>query len=141
MNDNIPDLKFERIEDGIGEGLILLTQDDNGDPGRVAIHPLHLRYLAETFGIVKANDAETYRRVATMTRRLRLLADRVQHLNGWLHEHSDTRRADFTYEQTYSQATADLATEFCHGLDERISTFDGIAEQGNVSASEQGTLL
>ena len=36
----------------IPEGLILLTQDDNGDPGRVAIHPLHLRYLAEQFGIV-----------------------------------------------------------------------------------------
>ena len=141
MNDSIPDLKFERIEDGIGEGLILLTQDDNGDPGRVAIHPLHLRYLAETFGIVKANDAETYRTIATMTRRMRLLADRVQHLNGWLHQQSDTRHADFTYEQSYSQATADLAAEFCHELDERLCAHVGTAEQASAVRSGQGSLL
>lgn len=118
MQDDIPDLKFELVEDGTGEGLILLTQDEKGDPGRVAIHPLHLRYMAEKFGLLKSNDSAAARAIAQQARRLRLLAERIEHLNDWLHEHSDTRHADFTYEQTYSQATADLAEEFLEDIDE-----------------------
>lgn len=139
MNDTIPALTIEQLDASNGDGLILLEQDSGGNVDRVAIHPLHVRHLAEKFGLVSTCDLEAARTIATMTRRMRLLAERVQHLNGWLHEQSDTRHADLTYEQSYSQATADLAIEFCHELDERLSASNGSAEQGR--APEQGSLL
>ena len=139
MNDTIPALTIEQLDPSNGDGLIVLEQDSCGNVDRVAIHPLHVRHLAEKFGLVSTCDLDAARTIATMTRRMRLLAERVQHLNDWLHEHSDTRHADFTYEQSYSQATADLATEFCHELDERFNASNGSAEQGR--APEQGSLL
>lgn len=139
MNDTIPALTIEQLDPSNGDGLILLEQDSGGNVDRVAIHPLHVRHLAEKFGLVSTCDLEATRTIATMTRRMRLLAERVQHLNGWLHEQSDTRHADLTYEQSYSQATAELAIEFCHELNERLNASNGSAEK--VRASEQGSLL
>ena len=139
MNDTIPALTIEQLDPSNSDGLILLEQDSCGNVDRVAIHPLHVRHLAEKFGLVPTCGLEAARTIATITRRMRLLAERVQHLNDWLREQSDTRHADFTYEQTYSQATADLATEFCLELDERFNANNGSVEQAR--APEQGSLL
>ena len=117
MDDAIPNLKIEHMEDGIGDGLILLEQDDNsGNVTSVAIHPIHLRYMAEKFGLVEASDPRALKTIATLTRRLRVLRERIDHLGEYLTKFSDHAHADLEYELTYITATADLANEFCAEL-------------------------
>ena len=64
MNDNIPDLKIELMEDGQGDGLILLEQDSGGNIDRVAIHPIHLRYMAEKCGLIETSDPLAQKTIA-----------------------------------------------------------------------------
>lgn len=142
MNDSIPDLKIELMNDGIGDGLILLTQDGGGNgDDRVAIHPLHLRFMAEKFGLVDTSDPQAQKTIATLTRRLHLLNDRIEHLADWLVTHSDNRHADLSYEQTYARATADMAEEFCAELmasapcSHDASAMQGIEAFGQPQAS------
>ncbi|MFW7342867.1 hypothetical protein V0R37_15165 [Pollutimonas sp. H1-120] len=113
INDQIPDLNIERIVDGTGEGLILLEQESTGNIDRVAIHPIHLRYMAEKFGLVASSDPQAQRTIATLQRRLLMLNDRVAHLADYLANHSDHKHADLMYETTYARATADLGAEYC----------------------------
>lgn len=113
MNDQIPDLKIEHMKDGIGDGLILLEQDSGGNVDRVALHPIHLRFMAEKFGLVPTSDPEGARTIATLQRRLCLLRDRVDHLGHWLTNCSASQRADLAAEIAYLEATSDLADEFC----------------------------
>ncbi|WP_292935530.1 hypothetical protein [Noviherbaspirillum sp.] len=118
FNDSIPDLKIERMNDGIGDGLILLEQDNSGNVDRVAIHPLHLRYMAEKFGLIETSDPQAARTIAILKRRMWMLRDRIDHLHNWLVNHSDHKHADLTYEVTYATATADIANEFCAEMEE-----------------------
>lgn len=124
LNDNIPELKIERMDDGYGDGLILLEQDSCGNVDRVAIHPIHLRYMAEKFGLIATSDPLAQKTIATLTRRLLVLRDRVDFLADWLANHSDSRHADLSYEQTYASATADIAYEFCAELMDASATSD-----------------
>lgn len=118
MNDSFPDLKIEFMEDGTGDGLILLEQDSCGNVDRVAIHPVHLRYMAEKCGLVPTSDTVALVTVTTLARRLALLRDRIDHLASYLAIHSDHKHADLSYECTYATATADIAEEFCTDLDQ-----------------------
>lgn len=117
LNDNIPELKIEFMSDGMGDGLILLEQDNGGNVDRVAIHPIHLRYLAEKMGLVETSDPTAHKTIAMLTRRLLALRDRIDHLDYWLANHSDDKHADLSYEQTYARASADIAAEFCAELE------------------------
>jgi hypothetical protein len=117
MNDSFPDLKIELMDDGTGDGLILLEQESSGNVDRVAIHPIHLRYMAEKLGLVATSDPAAQRTITTLARRLVLLRDRIDHLGSYLANHSDHRHADLSYECTYATATADIAEEFCIDLD------------------------
>jgi hypothetical protein len=113
MNDNIPELKIE-FEDGTGDGVIVLEQDCCGNVERVAIHQIHLRYMAEKCGLIATSDPQAQRTIAMLTRRLNLLRDRIDHLGERLTNHP----ADLSYECTYVAATADIADEFCADLDQ-----------------------
>jgi hypothetical protein len=117
MNDTFPELAIEFMEDGQGDGLILLESDNSGNVDRVAIHPIHLRYMAEKCGLIATSDPQAQRTIAMLTRRLVLLRDRIDHLGEWLSKHSDHLHADLSYECTYATATADTAAEFCADLD------------------------
>lgn len=117
MNDTFPELTIEFMEDGQGDGLILLESDNGGNIDRVAIHPIHLRYMAEKSGLIATSDPQAQRTIAMLTRRLVLLRDRIDHLGEWLSKHSDHLHADLSYECTYATATADIADEFCADLD------------------------
>jgi len=128
MNDSIPDLKIETINDGIGDGLIMLEQDGSGNIDRVAIHPIHLRHMAEKFGLIETGDPLAHKAIAKLTRRLHVLHERIDHLADWLVTHSDFRHADLSYEQTYARATADIAAEFCAELDEAPLTADASSD-------------
>jgi hypothetical protein len=97
MNDYIPELKIE-LDDGSGDGLILLEQDCGGNVDRVAIHLVHLRYMAEKCGLIATSDPTAQRTIATLARRLVLLRDRIDHLGSYLANHSDHRHADLSYE-------------------------------------------
>lgn len=68
MNESIPDLKIELMDDSEGS-LILLEQDSGGNIDRVAIHQIHLRYMAEKFGLVESTDPTAQKTIATMQRR------------------------------------------------------------------------
>lgn len=116
MNDNIPELKIERMDDGHGDGLILLEQDSGGNIDRVAIHPIHLRYMAEKMGLIETSDPTAQKTIATLQRRMVLLRDRIDNLHSYLVNHSDHKHADLSYEVTYATACIDLADEFCADL-------------------------
>lgn len=120
MNDNIPELKIELMDDTEGS-LILLEQDSGGNLDRVAIHPIHLRYMAEKFGLIETSDPQAQKTIAMLTRRLLLLRDRMDNLHNYLVNHSDHKHADLSYEVTYATACVDLADEFCAELDDTLA--------------------
>lgn len=114
-HENIPELTIELMEDKNGS-LILLEQDSGGNVDRVAVHAIHLRYMAEKFGLIETSDPLAHKTISTLTRRLHLLRDRIDFLTDYLVNNSDNRHADLSYEQTYARATADIAGEFCSEL-------------------------
>lgn len=118
--ENIPDVTIELMAGTTG-GLILLEQDSGGNTDRVAIHPIHLRYMAEKFGLVATSDPTAAKTIAMLTRRLLLLRDRIDALADWLANHSDHKHADLSYELTYATATADIADEFCAELADAVT--------------------
>ena len=118
MNDNIPELKIEMMADGTGDGLILLEQDSCGNIDRVAIHPIHLRYMAEKMGLVETSDPQAQKTIAMLTRRMVALRDRMESLADWMAQYSDHKHADLSYETTQLNAMADLACEWCYDLDD-----------------------
>ena len=66
LNDNIPELKIEFMADGMGDGLILMEQDSCGNVDRVAIHPVHLRYMAEKMGLIETTNPTAQKCRATL---------------------------------------------------------------------------
>ena len=113
MNDSFPELKIEHLTDGMGDGLILLEQNSSGNIDRVAIHPVQLRYMAEKMGLVESSDPQAQKTIATLTRRLHVLRDRIGFLADWMAKHSDHKHADLSFELTHLDTMADLAHEFC----------------------------
>jgi hypothetical protein len=106
------DLSAEQVNDKHGLAIMLTQQGEYSEPSTVLAHPWQLRAVCEQFGII-ASDPTAYKTIATLTRRLLALYDRVDHLADFLANHSDSKHADLTYEQTYARATADIAAEFC----------------------------
>ena len=127
MNDNIPDLKIELMADGQGDGLILLEQDSGGNLDRVAIHPLHLRYMAEKMGLIETSDPTTQKTIVTLQRRMVALRDRIESMADWMAKYSDHKHADLSYETTQLDAMADLAREWCHDFEGADRTQDNPA--------------
>ena len=117
MNDNIPELKIEMMADEHGS-LIILEQDSGGNLDRVAIHPIHLRYMAEKMGLITTNDPQALKTIAALQRRMQALRDRIESLADWMAQHSDHKHADLSHETTQLNAMADLAREWCHDFDE-----------------------
>lgn len=122
-------LKAEPLADDDGEMIRLEQQEGIDDAQVIVVHPWQLRAACVQLGVLHA-DPESERTAARLKRRIRALVERIEHLNDYLHEHSDSEHANLTYEQTYSQATADLAAEF-------ITDF----EESRPSEPVQGELL
>lgn len=110
------ELTADWVNDHQGKAIMLTQPADNYDkPGTVLIHPWQLRAVCEQFGII-ASDPQAAKTIATLTRRLLVLNERIDHLADYLANHSDSKHANLTYEQSYARATADIATEFCAEL-------------------------
>ena len=112
------EFKAEMFSDDRGP-LITLTQAVDGycEPMEVTMHPWQLKTVLEQFDVITA-DKDAAKMIATLERRLLLLRDRIGFLQHYLATRSDHKHADLSYEVTYATATADIADEFCHGLDD-----------------------
>ena len=110
------ELTAEWVADNQGRAILLTQPSDNyDDPREVLIHPWQLRAVCEQFGII-ASDPQAAKTIATLTRRLHLLRDRIERLHEYLLNHSDHKHADLSYELTYATATTEIAEEFCAEL-------------------------
>lgn len=136
MNEKIPQLNIETLENGN----IRLESESEGQRNVIDLHPIQLRLMAETTGLIRtpsAGEVESARRAATLKRRILVLKDRINHLQIWLCACSDTRHADLTYEQDYATATADICTEFCADLIDTVNAEAApkpIGQQGGAPA-------
>ena len=130
MNDSIPDLKIELMNDSHGS-LILLEQDSGGNIDRVAIHPIHLRYMAEKMGLLESSDPTAQKTIATLQRRMGALRDRIESLADWMAQYSDHRHADLSHETTQLNAMADLSREWCHDFEESELATPDVSMVGN----------
>lgn len=118
MSERFEELTIETADDENGQ-FIILKQDNCGNSDTVAIHPMHLRYMAEKFGLIATSDPQACKVIATLKRRLLVLHERIEFLQGFLANHSDHKHADLSYEVTYATATLEIADEFCAELDEQ----------------------
>lgn len=134
IEDSIPDLKIELLDDEPFAGWIMLEQDSGGNVDRVSLHPVQLRYLAEKIGLVPASDPEGARAIATLERRMCLLRDRIDHLGNWMTKYSDHEHADLSYEMAYIEGLAAMADEFCAELDELESVQNQSTSTSNTAA-------
>lgn len=110
MREDIPELRIEPLDDD--SHLLLLEQDGGGNVDRIAIHPVHVRYLAERIGLAEASDIEAHRTIARLSRRMQLLKERIVYLAKGL--------AASSAGYDHAQATADLAREFCAELPSQL---------------------
>ena len=115
LNESIPDLTISYGNDG----LILLEQeaDLEGNVDRIALHPVHIRLLAEKAGLISKTNVNAKATIATLSRRLLLLKERIDFLEDFLTNYSDHAHADLSYEVVLIAVLSDLAEEFCHGLE------------------------
>lgn len=98
------------VTDAHGPAIMLEQQEGIEDTMSIMVHPWQLRAACEHLGIM-ASDKQAERTIATLTRRIKTLAGRIERLAEYLETHRDTH-ADLSYEQTYARATADIAGEF-----------------------------
>ena len=110
-----------------------LEQDAGcGEVSLVNLHRWHISHLAELLGIVKAMpDGESQKIITTLTRRLRLLRDRIEHLNDLLAPvpcYPPGPKRD-SAEELYSGVLLDLANEFCAELDSADSALESVVPQ------------
>lgn len=129
-------LTAEHINDEHGPGVMLTQQDSIDDPCSIVMHPWQLVAACQHLGL-KSSDPETEKTIATLTRRLLALRDRIEGLSEWMAKHSDHKHADLSYETTQLNAMADLAIEWCRDFDEPKPEGHRVAG----TEPEQGDLL
>lgn len=103
------------VKDAHGPAIMLEQQEGIEDTMSIMVHPWQLRAACEHLGII-ATDQQAERTIATLTRRIKTLAGRIERLAEYLETHKDTH-ADLSFEQTYARATADIAGEFIAEMD------------------------
>ena len=112
------ELTAEWLDDDQGRAIMLTQADGSGcnEAATILLSPWQLRAVCERFDLVGTSDPKAAKTIATLTRRLLVLHERIHHMAYWLANHSDSKHADLSYVQTYATATADIADEFCAEL-------------------------
>lgn len=134
------DLVAEEVNDEHGQAILLTQQDGLEEPRSVIAHPWQLRAVCEHFGIV-ASDEQAAKTIHTLQRRMKGLLGRIEHLAGWMTNHSDQRHADLSYEITQLQALQDLASEWCGDFADNLRTEGGPAQEVATGGAVQRALL
>lgn len=113
---------------------IMLEQDGGcGEVDRIAVHPIHLRYLAESLGLVSAVSAsgeELLRDLSRYKRALLMIRERAAQLHNNIYGLSQLGHEEMGIEVAQSAALADFAEHICVEFED-----DFIAELRPVSAS------
>lgn len=133
-------LTAEEVNDEHGQAILLTQQDGIEEPHSVLVHPWQLRAVCEHFGIV-ASDEQAAKTIQTLQRRMKGLLGRIEHLAGWMTNHSDQRHADLTYEITQLLALQDLANEWCAEFADNLRTEGGPAQEVAAGGAVQRALL
>lgn len=124
MNDQIPAVNIELIEDGLEKGLIVLETCHDWERMKIKIHPLHVRYLAEKIGLINSNDQQRLKTVEALRRKLFKLRDRAIELSEHLGDCSLNDKAVIDTCWHYAVASADIAAEFCAELEDKTAAGD-----------------
>ena len=86
-------------------------------------------------------DSLPTKTIATLTRRMMALRDRIESLTIWMARHSD-----LSHEMTQLHALAELANEWCHDIEE-VEPAHGVSQDAPPSClptpapASQGALL
>lgn len=123
------EFKAQWVDDEHGPA-VMLTQTDDGycEPQTVLVHPWQLRAACEHFGILPSGDAPARRSLATSSRRLLTLNERIQDLRDYVARHSDHAHADLHVEMVMLNALGDLAQEWATEAEELAATSGGHEE-------------
>ena len=98
-----------------------MEQNSCGNVDRVAIHSIHLRYMAEKMGLMATSDPQALKTIAALQRRMLALRDRIESLADWMAQYSDHKHADLSHEITQLNAMADLAREWCFEFEDEFT--------------------
>lgn len=100
MTENIPHLRIEREA-----GMVVVSQSKAGVVSSVALHPVHIRHLAEQCGLAPAKQ------IATLALRLRVLHRRIDELG-----HDLTNCPDLDHALEQALALAEICDAFIADL-------------------------
>lgn len=112
------ELNAEWVDDKHGPA-VMLTQSDDGycEPQTILVHPWQLRSTCEHFGILPTGDEQARRSIATLTRRITTLADRIGQVREYVARFSDHEHADLHVEMVMLNSLGDLADEWAREAD------------------------
>lgn len=131
------------IDDKHGPAVWLEQQEGVDDTMTIVVHPWQLRAACEHLGIIASNPLAE-RTIASLSRRIKTLAARIDYLADYLETHGDNRHADLSYEQTYARTTAEIAAEFIAEMDDpktnSKATPANSAPLQNMHGSDNGQL-
>ncbi len=110
-------LTAEHVNNESGPAVMLTQQQGIEDAATIMVHPWQLVAACQHLGL-NSSDHLADKTIATLTRRMLGLRDRIESLAEWMAMHSDHKHADLSYETTQLNAMADLAIEWCCDFDE-----------------------
>lgn len=112
------EVSAEWVDDEHGPAIMLTQEDGWGNGSQTTIiHPWQLQAIGKHFALWPESCPVEMPSRATLSRRLRRLADHVNDLHSYMTQFSDHRHADLTHELTKLSALADLAEEWTSDLD------------------------
>lgn len=118
MNEQIivPELRIESC----GDGTLMLEQDTGGNVDRVQVHPLHIRLIAERFGLAPTGDPTAAREIARLRRRLLLVREELALLDSWLRSESNDGQVGMEM-MVQSGSIMTLLNEFIHDFEPEMA--------------------
>lgn len=102
----------EWVDDKHGPAIMFTQSDGYCEPQTVLAHPWQFRAVCEHFGILPTGDEQARRSIATLTRRLTTLADRIGEVREYVARFSDHEHADLHVELAMLNSLGDLADEW-----------------------------
>lgn len=102
----------EWVDDKHGRAIMLTQSDGYCEPQTVLAHPWQFRAVCEHFGILPTGDEHARLSIATLTRRLTTLADRIGEVREYVAKFSDHEHADLHVEMVMLNSLGDLADEW-----------------------------
>jgi hypothetical protein len=137
--ERIWDMSWELVD---AETIRVEQSAGGGEAYAVDLHAIHVRLLASKLGLMQG-DSNAWRRVATLERRLRVLHDRIEDLDGrlWSVPVYPPGSDNSDPSLMYSDATLEIAREFVADLASggAVNLEERQEAQANASERQQRT--